>query len=73
MMYQKKQSACKAIELTSEDILFLLSCIETSERQELKEPASEALYVRLVQRYVNLVKDRIEPITMLHEMQQLAN
>jgi hypothetical protein len=72
-MSQKKQSACVAIELTSEDILFLLSCIETSERQQLKEPASEALYVRLVQRYVNLVKDRIDPVATSHEMQQLAN
>jgi hypothetical protein len=72
-MYQKKQSACVAIELTGKDILFLLSCIETSERQVQKKPASEALYVRLVQRYLNLVKDRIEPIAMSHEMQQLAN
>jgi hypothetical protein len=72
-MSQKKQSACTAIELTCEDILFLLSCIETSERQELKEPASAALYVRLVQRYVNLVKDRIDPVATSHEMQELAN
>jgi hypothetical protein len=35
--------------------------IETSDRQDLKELANEKLYVHLVQRYVNLAKDRIDP------------
>ena len=72
-MYQKKQRNCMTIELTSDDVLFILSCIETSDRQDLKEPAHEKLYVHLVQRYVNLVKDRIEPIDTSFQTQNLAN
>ncbi len=73
-MDQKKKGACGALELSSDDILFLLSCIESSERQNLKEFGGKALYVRLVQRYVNLVADRIEPITPpQHETQQIVN
>jgi hypothetical protein len=72
-MYQKKQRNCMTIELTSDEVLFLLSCIETSDRQDLKEPANEKLYVQLVQRYVNLVKDRIEPIDTSYQTQNLAN
>jgi hypothetical protein len=73
-MDQKKKSACCALELSSDDILFILSCIESSERQSLKELGRKALYVRLVQRYVNLVADGIEPIsTPQHEGQQIVN
>jgi hypothetical protein len=59
-VYQKTLSNRVTIELTGEDILFLLSCIETSDRQDLKELANKKLYVRLVQTYVNLVKDGID-------------
>ena len=72
-MYQKKQCNCVTIELTGEDTLFLLSCIETSNKQDLKELANKKLYMRLVQRYVNLVKDRIDPTDTPLQMQNLAN
>jgi hypothetical protein len=72
-MYQKKLSTRVTIELTGEDVLFLLSCIETSDRQDLKELANEKLYVRLVQRYVNLAKDRIDPTDTPLQAQNLAN
>jgi hypothetical protein len=64
-MHQKQPCVCGAIELSSDDILFILSCIESSERQNLKELGGKALYVRLVQKYVNLVTDRIEPASKL--------
>ena len=73
MMYKKKLSNCIVIELTGEDVLFLLSCIETSNKQDLKELANKKLYMRLVQRYVNLVKDRIDPTDTPLQMQNLAN
>ena len=60
-MHQKQPRVCGALELSSDDILFILSCIESSEKQSLKELSEKALYVRLVERYVNLVVDRIEP------------
>ena len=72
-MYQKKQYNCMTIELTSEDVLFLLSCIETSGRQDLKEFSNEKLYMRLVQRYANLVEDRIDPTATPHQTRYLAN
>jgi hypothetical protein len=73
-MDQNKKCACGALELSSDDILFILSCIESSERQNLKELGRKALYVRLVQIYVNLVADGIEPIsTLQHETQQVVN
>ncbi len=56
----QKKSAYSALELSSDDILFILSCIESSQRQDLKELGRKALYVRLVQRYVSLVSDGIE-------------
>ena len=56
-MYQNKIRARDAVELSSDDILFILSCIESSEKQSLKEFCEKALYVRLVERYVNLVGD----------------
>ncbi len=59
----RKKCACGALELSCDDILFILSCIESSQRQDLKELGGKALYVRLVQRYVNLVADRIEPLS----------
>jgi hypothetical protein len=73
-MHQKKPYVCGALELSSDDILFILSCIESSERQSLKELSGKALYVRGVQRYVNLVVDRIEPIsTPQYETQHVVN
>jgi hypothetical protein len=60
-MHQKQPCVCGALELSSDDILFILSCIESSERQDLKEHDRKALYFRLVQRYVNLIMGRIEP------------
>ena len=57
-------SVCGALELSSDDILFILSCIESSEKQSLKELSEKALYVRLVDRYVNLVVHCIEPASM---------
>jgi hypothetical protein len=66
-MDQNNKCACGALELSSDDILFILSCIESSERQNLKELDRKALYVRLVQRYVNLVADRIEPASTLKQ------
>ncbi len=66
-MHQKQPCVCGALELSSDDILFILSCIESSERQNLKEVAEKALYVRLVQRYVKLVSDRIEPASTLKQ------
>ncbi|HEY8085992.1 MAG TPA: hypothetical protein VIE69_10375 [Methylophilaceae bacterium] len=66
-MDREKKCACGAVELSSDDILFILSCIESSERQHLKELGGKALYVRLVQRYVNLVVDRIEPASTLKQ------
>ena len=73
-MYQKKKCACGALELSSDDILFILSCIESSEKQSLKELGEKALYVRLVQRYVNLVADRIEPAsTLKHATLEVVN
>jgi hypothetical protein len=60
-MHQKQPCVCGALELSSDDILFILSCIESSERQDLKELDRKALYFRLLQRYVNLVIGRIEP------------
>jgi hypothetical protein len=69
-MYQNKKCAYSSVDLSIDDILFILSCIESSERQSLKPLAEKALYVRLVQRYINLVGNRIEAIsTPLHEMQ----
>jgi hypothetical protein len=62
-MHQKQPCVCGALELSSDDILFILSCIESSKKQSLKELSEKALYVRLVQRYVNLAikaVDRIE-------------
>jgi hypothetical protein len=57
-MYQNKQCNCVTIELTNEEVLFLLSCIETSDRQDLKQSTNKTLYLRLVQRYVmNLVTE----------------
>jgi hypothetical protein len=47
--------------------LFILSCIESSEKQNLKELGEKALYVRLVRRYVNLVADRIEPASTVKQ------
>jgi hypothetical protein len=64
-MYQKMPCNFVTIELTGDEVIFLLSCIETSDRQDLKEPENRKLYVHLVQKYVNLVKDRIEPIAVL--------
>ncbi len=72
-MYQKKQCNCVTIELTGEDTLFLLSCIETSARQDLKELPNEKLYVRLVQSYVNLVKNSIDPTATLYKTNNIAN
>jgi hypothetical protein len=73
-MHQKQPCVCGAIELSSDDILFILSCIESSERQNLKELGGKALYVRLVQRYVNLVTDRIEPASKLkHPTPEVVN
>jgi hypothetical protein len=72
-MHQTRQSNCVTVELNSEEVLFLLSCIETSERQDLKEFASEKLYVRLVKTYVNIVKDCIDPTATPHQKQNLAN
>jgi hypothetical protein len=56
----REKKCCGAVELSTEDILFILSCIESSERQDLKESDRKSLYVRLVQRYVKLVADGIE-------------
>ena len=36
-MHQKQPCVCGALELSSDDILFILSCIESSEKQSLKE------------------------------------
>ena len=72
-MHQTRQSNCVTVELNSEEVLFLLSCIETSERQDLKELASEKLYVRLVKTYVNIVKDCIDPTAIPHQKLHLAN
>ena len=66
-MHQKQPCVCGALELSSDDVLFILSCIESSQRQNLKEVAEKALYVRLVQRYVKLVSDRIEPASTLKQ------
>jgi hypothetical protein len=63
-MQQNKKCAYDEVELSSDDILFILSCIESSEKQNLKELGEKALYVRLVQTYVNLVGDCIEPASM---------
>jgi hypothetical protein len=69
-MYKNKKCAYSSVELSGNDILFILSCIESSERQSLKALDEKALYARLVQRYINLVGNRIEAIsTPLHEMQ----
>jgi hypothetical protein len=73
MMYQKTLSNRVTIELTGEDVLFLLSCIETSDRHDLKELANKKLYVRLVQRYVNLVKNGIDLTDTPLQTQNLAN
>jgi hypothetical protein len=61
----QNKSAYGSLELSSDDLLFILSCIESSQRQDLKELGRKALYVRLVQRYVSLVSDGIEslPVT----------
>jgi hypothetical protein len=56
-MHQKHPCVCGALQLSSDDILFILCCIESSEKQILKELGEKALYDRLVQRYVNLVVD----------------
>jgi hypothetical protein len=72
-MRQKNQCVCDAIELSSDDVLFILSCIESSRRQNLKELSEKSLYKRLVQMYVNLVADRVEPITIPYEKQHVAN
>ena len=72
-MHQTRQSNCVTVELNSEEVLFLLSCIETSARQDLKEFTSEKLYVRLVKTYVNIVKDCIDPTATPHQKQNLAN
>jgi hypothetical protein len=72
-MYQKKMCASGSVELSSDDILFILSCIESSEKQSLKELGEKALYVRLVQRYVNLVADRTEPSTQKQATLELVN
>jgi hypothetical protein len=69
-MHQTKQSNCVAVELTSEEVLFILSCIESSDRQDLKQLVIEKLYVRLVKSYVNLVINCIDPA---QKIQNLAN
>jgi hypothetical protein len=66
-MDRQKKCACGALELSSDDILFLLSCIESSERQDLKIRGRKALYVRLVQIYVKLNEDRFEPASTLKQ------
>jgi hypothetical protein len=69
-MHQEKECDYAAIDLSSDEILFILSCIESSDGQHLKERAKKSLYVRLVKRYVNLVTDRIEPSSKAqYEMQ----
>lgn len=60
-MQRNNRRHCGALVLSSDDILLIVSCIESSEKQILKELGEKALYDRLVQRYVNLVVDRIEP------------
>lgn len=72
-MRQKSQCGCCAIELSGDDILFILSCIESSERQSLNTSLSKALYVRLVETYVKLVIDRIEPIHTPHGTKYLES
>jgi hypothetical protein len=73
-MHQKQPCVCGALELSSDEILFILSCIESSERQTLKELVGKALYIRLVQQYVNLVVDRIEHASTLnHPTQEVVN
>ncbi len=59
----QNKSVYDTLELSSDDILFILSCIESSQRQDLKELGKKALYVRLVQRYVSLISDGIEPLS----------
>jgi hypothetical protein len=67
-MCQTRQLNSVTIELTSEDVLFLLSCIETSDRQNLKILVNERLYVRLVNIYVNIVNDYIDPTRQMHNL-----
>jgi hypothetical protein len=69
-MHQEKECGYAAIDLSSDEILFILSCIESSDGQNIKEITKKSLYVRLVKRYVNLVTDRIEPnLTARYERQ----
>jgi hypothetical protein len=44
-------------DLTSRDILYLLSCIESMDRATLTRPENKALYLRLVQEYLGIVSE----------------
>jgi hypothetical protein len=72
-MHQYRQSNCMTVELTGEEVLLILSCIETSDRQDLKVLANEKLYMRLVKMYVSRVKDCIDPTAEPHQTQNLAS
>jgi len=47
---------CAAIDLNRREILFLLGCIETADSHRCSSPDNKALYQRLVQEYLGIVR-----------------
>jgi hypothetical protein len=69
MVLQEVQQARAVVDLNCRELLFLLACIETSDGLTPALPENRALYQRLVQEYVGIVRDGIdEPCETRHRV-----
>lgn len=62
----KVRQTRSGVDLSCRELLFLLACIETTDWHTRALPENRALYQRLVQEYVGIVRDDIAPHETLH-------